>query len=39
MTYEMETVKLSQNIFYYLLCNRELSSEQEPDLYKAYVEN
>lgn len=39
MTYEMETVKLSQTIFYYLLCNRELSSEQEPDLYKAYVEN
>lgn len=39
MIYEIETVKLSQSIFYYLLCNSELSSEKEPDLYKAYVEN
>lgn len=39
MAYEIETVKLSQSIFYYLLCNRELSLEEAPDLYKAYIEN
>lgn len=39
MAYEIEAVKLSQSIFYYLLCNSELSSGSEPDLYKAYVEN
>lgn len=39
MAYEMEQIKLSQSIFYYLLCNSELSETEEPDLYKAYVEN
>lgn len=39
MAYEMESIKLSQNIFYYLLCNSELAEEKEPELYKAYVEN
>lgn len=39
MAYEIETVKLSQGIFYYLLCHSKLSEQEEPDLYKAYVEN
>lgn len=39
MAYEMENIKLSQSIFYYLLCKSELSESEAPDLYKAYVEN
>lgn len=39
MAYEMENIKLSQSIFYYLLRNSELTEAEEPELFKAYVEN
>ena len=39
MTYEMEEITASQMIFYYLLKYRELTEEEERDLYKAYTEN
>jgi hypothetical protein len=39
MAYEIEEVKQSQQIFYYLLEHRELKEEEERELYKAYVEN
>ena len=39
MAYEIDNIKLSQSIFYYLLCNSELKETDEPELYKAYVEN
>lgn len=39
MAYEFEEVKQSQEIFYYLLKNRELKEDDERLLYKAYVEN
>lgn len=39
MAYEIETIRLSQSIFYYLISQRQLSEEEEPELYKAYVEN
>lgn len=38
MAYELETVKLSQEIFYYLLEHHELREEEEGQLYKAYTE-
>ncbi len=38
MAYEMETIQLSQEIFYYLLEHRELREEEEPAYYKAYTE-
>ena len=39
MAYEIDNIILSQSIFYYLLCNSELKEIDEPELYKAYVEN
>ncbi len=39
MAYEIDSIKLSQSIFYYLLCNSELKETDEPELYKAYAEN
>jgi len=39
MGYEIEEIRQSQNIFYYLLKNRELKEDDERLLYKAYVEN
>ena len=38
MAYEFETVRSSQEIFYYLLERHELCEEEEPLLYKAYAE-
>lgn len=38
MAYEMEEIRLSQEIFYYLLEKRELREEDERNLYKAYTE-
>ena len=38
MAYEFETVRSSQEIFYYLLEHHELCEEEEPLLYKAYAE-
>lgn len=38
MAYELETVKTSQEIFYYLLEHHELREEEEAQLYKAYTE-
>lgn len=39
MAYEIDEIKQSQSIFYYLLKNRELSEDDERLLYKSYVEN
>jgi len=39
VSYEIEEIRASQSIFYYLLCNGELSEAAEPELYKIYVEN
>ncbi|MEE1236521.1 MAG: DUF6063 family protein [Turicibacter sp.] len=39
MAYEMEKIKLSQSIFYHLLCNSSLVEKDEPELYRAYVED
>ena len=39
MTYEFEDIRLSQEIFYHLLKNHELSEGMNPALYKPYVEN
>ena len=38
MAYELEDIKTSQEIFYYLLENHELCEETENLLYKAYTE-
>ena len=38
MAYELEAVRMSQEIFYYLLEHRELKEEEELSLYKAYTE-
>ena len=38
MAYEFETVRASQEIFYYLLEHHELQGERESELYKAYAE-
>ena len=38
MAYEFETIRNSQEIFYYLLEHHELCEEEEPLLYKAYAE-
>lgn len=38
MAYEMEEIRLSQSIFYQLLCDGKLTSSKEPDLFRAYVE-
>ncbi|NLK75482.1 MAG: hypothetical protein GX288_09375 [Clostridiales bacterium] len=39
MAYELEDIRTSQMIFYYLLKYRELREEEELELYKAYTEN
>lgn len=39
MEYNMEEIRISQRIFYYLLVHRELYEEKEPELYRAYNEN
>lgn len=39
MAYEMESIRLSQLIFYHLLQKSTLSEKDEPELFKAYVEN
>lgn len=39
MSYEIENIKLSNAIFYYLLKNGELSEEKERELFKAYCES
>ena len=38
MAYEMEEIRLSQQIFYYLLEHFELREEEAAGLYRAYVE-
>lgn len=38
MAYELQTVRLSQEIFYYLLEHHELKEEEEASLYRAYTE-
>lgn len=38
MAYELEEIRTSQEIFYYLLEHHELREEEEPLLYKAYTE-
>ena len=38
MAYELEAIRSSQEIFYYLLENHELREDDEPLLYKAYTE-
>lgn len=38
MAYELEAIRTSQEIFYYLLENHELREDDEPLLYKAYTE-
>ena len=39
MAYEMEEIRSSQEIFYYLLEHHEIREEKENQLYKAYAEN
>ena len=39
MAYEIEDIRMSQMIFYYLLQHHELRSDKEPEMYKAYTEN
>lgn len=39
MAYEIEDIRISQEIFYYLLRNRELREEEEQSYYRAYTEN
>ena len=38
MAYEMDTIRASQEIFYYLLKHHELKEEEEQGLYRAYTE-
>lgn len=39
MAYEMEDIRISQEIFYYLLEHHEIREETESRLYQAYAEN
>ncbi len=39
MAYELEPIKYSQKIFYYLLEHKELTESKERELYRNYVEN
>jgi len=39
MAYEIDEIRLSQRIFYYLLAHFELKEEDSGGLYRAYVEN
>ena len=38
MAYELELIKQSQQIFYFLLQHHALSEEKEPTLFKRYIE-
>ena len=38
MAYQIEIIKQSQKIFYYLLEHHELREEKAPELHKAYIE-
>ncbi len=38
MAYEIDTIRTSQEIFYYLLIHHELKEEEEGRLYRAYTE-
>lgn len=38
MAYELETIKLSQKIYHYLICNGSLPEYKAPELFRAYVE-
>lgn len=38
MAYQIETIKQSQKIFYYLLEHHELREEKAPELHKVYIE-
>ena len=38
MAYELDEVRISQEVFYYLLEHHELREEEEMQLYKAYTE-
>lgn len=38
MAYEIDTIRTSQEIFYYLLVHHELKEEEEGRLYRAYTE-
>ena len=38
MSYEIGEIRLSQQIFYYLLQNHELREDREERLYRAYTE-
>ena len=37
MAYEIDTIRMSQEIFYYLLIHHELKEEEEGRLYRAYT--
>lgn len=39
MAYKMDRIRVSQEIFYYLLEHHELQEEDEPELYAAYTKN
>ena len=39
MAYELEEIKMSQEIFYFLLEHHELREHIVPQLYKAYIES
>ncbi|MCI8370944.1 MAG: hypothetical protein HFI75_00820 [Lachnospiraceae bacterium] len=39
MAYDMEEIRISQEIFYYLLEKHELREEQAKELYRAYTDN
>lgn len=39
MAYEIEDIRIGQEIFYYLLEHHEMSEEEQERLYRAYVEN
>ena len=38
MAYELELIKQSQQIFYFLLQHHALAEEKEPALFKRYIE-
>lgn len=38
MAYELDAIRMSQEIFYYLLKHHELKEEEEASLYRAYTE-
>ena len=38
MAYELEEVRTSQEIFYYLLEHHELCEDEDTQLYRAYTE-